>query len=92
MSDGGITNIPYLRSIMKETLRMHPPGPLLLWAHLTVHETDVGEYFILAGVTVMVNIWAIVHDESNWPAAKKFRPEQFMEEDVNIMGSDLRPT
>ncbi|KAJ4961308.1 hypothetical protein NE237_021218 [Protea cynaroides] len=40
--------------------------------------------------TAMVNIWAIPHDEVSWTEPNKLTPEQFKEEDVNIMKSDLR--
>jgi cytochrome P450 len=38
----------------------------------------------------MVNMWAITHDEKVWNEPEKFNPERFMNEDVSIMGSDLR--
>ncbi|MBA0772902.1 hypothetical protein Gotri_008215 [Gossypium trilobum] len=38
----------------------------------------------------MVNVWAITHNEDVWADAEKFRLKQFMEEDVSVMGSDLR--
>ncbi|KAK9276381.1 hypothetical protein L1049_005914 [Liquidambar formosana] len=38
VQDSDITNLPYLQAIVKEVLRMHPPGPLLSWARLAVHD------------------------------------------------------
>ncbi|GAB4836881.1 hypothetical protein Ancab_001792 [Ancistrocladus abbreviatus] len=90
VSDFDLPNLPYLLAIVKETLRMHPPGPLLSWARLTTHDTFVGPHFIPAGTTAMVNMWAITHDEKVWDDPDVFKPERFIEEDVNIMGSDLR--
>ncbi|URE01821.1 cytochrome P450 [Musa troglodytarum] len=82
--------VAVLWAIVKESLRMHPPGPLLSWARLAVHDAHVGSHFIPAGTTAMVNMWAITHDESIWAEPNEFRPERFTEEDVNILGSDLR--
>ncbi|RLM87369.1 cytochrome P450 78A5-like [Panicum miliaceum] len=31
VADADIASLPYIQCIVKETLRMHPPGPLLLW-------------------------------------------------------------
>ncbi|XP_031267228.1 cytochrome P450 78A5-like [Pistacia vera] len=88
--DSDIPNLPYLQAIVKETLRVHPPGPLLSWARLAIHDVHVGDSFVPAGTTAMVNMWAITHDEKVWSQAEKFKPERFINEDVSIMGSDLR--
>ncbi|KAJ4974742.1 hypothetical protein NE237_007916 [Protea cynaroides] len=90
ISDSDLQNLPYLQAIVKESLRMHPPGPLLSWARLAVHDVHIGNYFVPAGTTAMVNMWAITHDEASWSEPNEFKPERFMEEDVSIMGSDLR--
>ncbi|CAL9752029.1 unnamed protein product [Musa acuminata subsp. burmannicoides] len=90
VADADIVSLPYLQAIVKESLRMHPPGPLLSWARLAVHDAHVGSHFIPAGTTAMVNMWAITHDESIWAEPNEFKPERFTEEDVNILGSDLR--
>lgn len=90
VSDADLPNLAYLRAIVKETLRMHPPGPLLSWARLAIHDTSIGRHFIPAGTTAMVNMWAITHDAQVWPDPNEFKPERFIKEDVPIMGSDLR--
>ncbi|XP_019705063.1 cytochrome P450 78A5 [Elaeis guineensis] len=90
VSDSDIPDLPYLRSIVKESLRMHPPGPLLSWARLAIHDVHIGNHFIPAGTTAMVNMWAITHDERIWANPNEFQPERFMAEDVSILGSDLR--
>ncbi|KAJ0980162.1 hypothetical protein J5N97_008417 [Dioscorea zingiberensis] len=90
VSDADIPNLPYLQSIVKESLRMHPPGPLLSWARLAIHDVNIGDYFVPAGTTAMVNMWAITHDECVWSEPNEFKPERFMEEEMSIMGSDLR--
>ncbi|XAR51239.1 Flavonoid 3'-monooxygenase [Bertholletia excelsa] len=90
VSDNDLPNLPYLQAVVKETLRVHPPGPLLSWARLAIHDTQVGGHFIPAGTTAMVNMWAITHDKQVWSDADAFKPERFIEENVPIMGSDLR--
>jgi cytochrome P450 len=57
VQDSDIPNLPYLRAIVKEVLRLHPPGPLLSWARLAIHDVHVDKTFIPAGTTVMVNMW-----------------------------------
>lgn len=94
VSDSDLSKLPYLRAIVKETLRMHPPGPLLSWARLSIHDTQIGTHFIPAGTTAMVNMWAITHDEKVWPEADMYKPERFLgaqdSDNISIMGSDLR--
>lgn len=88
--DSDLPNLPYLQAVVKEVLRLHPPGPLLSWARLAIHDVHIGKSVIPAGTTAMVNMWAITHDASIWKDPWTFRPERFIEEDVSIMGSDLR--
>ncbi|XP_050224724.1 cytochrome P450 78A5 [Mercurialis annua] len=90
VSDSDLPNLPYLHAIVKETLRVHPPGPLLSWARLAIHDTQIGHHFVPAGTTAMVNMWSITHDQQFWSEPEMFKPERFLEEDVPIMGSDLR--
>ncbi|CAL0308066.1 unnamed protein product [Lupinus luteus] len=90
ISDADIPNLPYLQCIVKEALRVHPPGPLLSWARLAIHDVKVGENLVPAGTTAMVNMWAITHNPKVWNEPEEFKPERFMGQDVNILGSDLR--
>ncbi|XP_008801841.3 cytochrome P450 78A5-like [Phoenix dactylifera] len=90
VQDSDMPNLQYLRAIVKEVLRLHPPGPLLSWARLAVRDVYVDKFFIPAGTTAMVNMWAITHDGTVWKDPWAFRPERFLQEDVSILGSDLR--
>ncbi|GFY88131.1 cytochrome P450, family 78, subfamily A, polypeptide 5 [Actinidia rufa] len=88
--DSDIPNLPYLQAIVKEALRMHPPGPLLSWARLAVHDCHVSKFFIPSGTTAMVNMWAITHNPSFWKDPWAFKPERFIEEEFSVLGSDMR--
>ncbi|KAK1433674.1 hypothetical protein QVD17_10589 [Tagetes erecta] len=90
VTDSDLDKLPYLQAIVKETLRVHPPGPLLSWARLAIQDTVVGPHVVPAGTTAMVNMWAITHDENVWSEPNRFNPDRFLAEDVAIMGSDLR--
>ncbi|CAN8312162.1 unnamed protein product [Cochlearia groenlandica] len=91
LSDSDIPDMPYLQAIVKETLRLHPPGPLLSWARLAIHDVNVGPNLVPAGTIAMVNMWSITHDDKIWTDPEEFKPERFIDgEDVSIMGSDLR--
>ncbi|KVH99283.1 cytochrome P450 78A5-like [Cynara cardunculus var. scolymus] len=88
--DTDLPSLPYLHAIVKETLRVHPPGPLLSWARLAIHDTQVGPHLVPAGTTAMVNMWSITHNAQIWVEPELFNPERFIDQEVSIMGSDLR--
>ncbi|GAA0171129.1 oxygenase [Lithospermum erythrorhizon] len=90
VQDSDISSLPFLQAIVKEVLRLHPPGPLLSWARLATQDVHVDKYFIPAGTTAMVNMWAISHDPSIWEDPWAFKPERFIENEFSILGSDLR--
>jgi len=88
-------SLSYLHAVIKEVLRLHPPGPLLSWARLATSDVHVGGYLVPAGTTAMVNMWAITHDPAVWPDPAEFKPERFAagspdDEAFPVMGSDLR--
>ncbi|KAK9682748.1 hypothetical protein RND81_10G094000 [Saponaria officinalis] len=89
MTEWDYSNLPYLRCIVKETLRLHPPTPFLI-PHKAHTHVKIGPYDIPKGSTVLVNGRAISRDPSIWKSPLEFRPERFMEEDVDLKGHDFR--
>eukprot|EP01018_Ginkgo_biloba_P017237 Gb_26346 [translate_table: standard] len=93
--DEDIAKLPYLQAVVKESLRMHPPGPLLSWARLSTEDVYIADGIrVPAGTTAMVNMWSITHDPRIWESPEKFRPERFVVseggENVDVRGNDLR--
>ncbi|KAJ8769406.1 hypothetical protein K2173_002726 [Erythroxylum novogranatense] len=87
--------LPYLQAVVKESLRLHPPGPLLSWARLSTSDACLSNGMVVPKkTTAMVNMWAITHDPRIWVDALVFKPERFMEShggaDVDVRGGDLR--
>lgn len=91
ITDADIAKLPYLQAVVKETLRIHPPGPLLSWARLSMADVQLSNGMIVPkNTTAMVNMWAITHDPTVWEEPNLFKPERFIEADMDIRGGDLR--
>ncbi|KAH7842784.1 hypothetical protein Vadar_009245 [Vaccinium darrowii] len=89
MTESDFPNLPYLRCVVKEAERLHPPLPLML-PHKANSNVKIGGYDIPKGSIVHVNVWAMGRDPKIWKNPTEFRPERFLEEDVDMKGHDFR--
>lgn len=78
MEEKDIENLPYLRAVIKETLRLHPPLPFLV-PHMAMDSCKILDYYIPKQSQVLVNVWAIGRDPKTWDAPLLFWPERFLE-------------
>ncbi|PWA44782.1 cytochrome P450-like protein [Artemisia annua] len=76
LEESDIEHLPYLRCIVKETLRLYPTAPLLV-PHESSEDCKVGGYHVPKETMLMVNVWAIQNDPNIWAEPTKFNPERF---------------
>nr|GME13212.1 cytochrome P450 71A4-like [Ipomoea batatas] len=80
-----LETMQYLKAIIKETLRLHPPIPLLV-PRRAFHDVKVMDFHVSTSTQVIVNSWAIGRDPMVWENPEEFKPERFLNSNVDYKG------
>lgn len=79
VEESDLSSLPYLRAIVKETLRLHPTGPLIV--RESNESCQVQGYHIPQKTRLFVNVWAIGRDPQHWVNPLEFKPDRFLGEE-----------
>ena len=87
VDEDDLHKLSYLKALVKETLRVHPPAPLLLTKE-TLENCTIDAYDIPPKTLVFVNAWAIGRDPEAWENPEEILPERFLSSSVDFKGQD----
>ncbi|XP_071722986.1 LOW QUALITY PROTEIN: cytochrome P450 71B34-like [Rutidosis leptorrhynchoides] len=85
VSEADIEKLSYLKLIVKETFRLHPPSVLLL-PREAMSKFQINGYDVYPGTRIQVNVWGIGRDPTIWQNPEEFIPERFEESPIDYKG------
>ncbi|KAL5803901.1 hypothetical protein ACOSQ3_030701 [Xanthoceras sorbifolium] len=83
-----INEMKFLKLVIKETMRLHPPAPLLVPRECR-ERCEVKGFEIPIKTRVLINAWAIGRDPKYWREPKSFIPERFFDSSIDYKGTNF---
>ncbi|CAA3014889.1 cytochrome P450 93A3-like [Olea europaea var. sylvestris] len=84
VEESDIPNLPYLRAVIKETLRLHPSLPLVF--RKCREDSKINGFPIAKNSRIAINLYATNRDPKVWEDAAEFEPERFLINAINTIG------
>lgn len=68
--------LPFVGAVIKETLRLYPPAPMVL--RRSKYDEELAGYDIPAGTDFSLNIWCMQRDPEAFEEADAFLPDRWL--------------
>ncbi|KAK7394876.1 hypothetical protein VNO78_15417 [Psophocarpus tetragonolobus] len=88
LDESNILKLPFLQAVVKETLRLHPPGPFLV-PHKCDETVKISSFMVPKNAQVLINVWGMGRDPTIWDNPEMFMPERFLECEIDFKGHDF---
>jgi cytochrome P450 len=88
VKEDDLQRIPYLKAVILECLRMHPPNASLV-PHTNTEDMELCGYNIPKNTTVLIGTSIIGRDPTVWENPTEFRPERMMGSSDDNSGEDV---
>ncbi|KAM0979431.1 hypothetical protein ACFX13_015569 [Malus domestica] len=85
--ESDLSQLDYLKDVIKEIFRLHPPAPVLV-PRESMEDVSIDGYNIPAKTRIFVNAWAIGRDPESWENPETFEPERFIGSTIDFKGQD----
>ncbi|CAI9093289.1 OLC1v1028758C1 [Oldenlandia corymbosa var. corymbosa] len=85
VEESDLPQLHFLKAIIKETMRLHPPVPLLV-PRESMATCTLDGYEIPAKTRVLINTYAIGRDQESWENPLEYNPDRFMDADIDFRG------
>ena len=76
-----LKELTYLDAVIKETLRLYPPG--WWFARRAVEDDEIAGYFIPKGHHVWISAYVTHRHPDLWPEPDVFKPERFLSDNIS---------
>ncbi|KAI4338780.1 hypothetical protein MLD38_023793 [Melastoma candidum] len=84
LEESDLEKIKYLKLIIKETFRLHPPATM--FGRVMREDCSIHRYDIPKDSLVVINAWSMGRDPNYWENPEKFYPERFLGSSIDLAG------